>query len=337
MATLQHEITITPELEGKRLDQALAEILPEYSRSRLKDWILAGHVMLDGDQPVPRTRVTSGQRVRLTAVLESKQDAEPEAIDLDVVFEDEDLLVIDKPAGLVVHPGAGNPSGTLMNGLLHHAPDLAALPRSGILHRLDKDTSGLLLVTKTLAAHTRLVQDLQNRAITREYRGVCEGRLTAGGEIDASIGRHATQRTRMAVTDRGRPAVTHYRILARFPAHTFIALRLDTGRTHQIRVHMAHVRHALVGDRTYGGRLRIPAGAPPELAASLRRFSRQALHATRLALQHPTGQQPLEFQSPLPGDFIGLLEALDGTEGTRARAAAPGRWDRMKWPEPESN
>jgi len=337
METLQHEITVPPGLDGKRLDQALAEILPEYSRSRLKEWILAGHVSVDGGHPAPRTRVKSGQQVLVTAVLEVQQEAEPEAMDLVVVFEDDALLVIDKPAGLVVHPGAGNTAGTLMNGLLHHAPDLGVLPRSGILHRLDKDTSGLLLVAKTVPAHTRLVQDLQDREITREYRGLCTGRLTAGGTIDAPIGRHPTQRTRMAVTERGRPALTHYRILSRFAAQTFIALRLATGRTHQIRVHMAQIRHALIGDRTYGGRLKIPAGASKELAASLRGFSRQALHASRLAFRHPSSQQTLEFHSPLPVDFVDLLQALASDEQSHAQPGDPGRWDRMLWPEPESN
>jgi len=337
METLQHELTIPLELDGKRLDQALAELLPEYSRSRLKSWILGGHVWIDGSQPAPRTRVKSGQQVLMTAVLEIQEEAKPEAMELALVFEDEALLVIDKPAGLVVHPGAGNATGTLMNGLLHHSPDLAALPRSGILHRLDKDTSGLLLVAKTIPAHTRLVQDLQDRAITREYRGLCIGRLTAGGKIDAPIGRHPTQRTRMAVTERGRPAVTHYRILARFAAQTFIALRLETGRTHQIRVHMAHIRHGLIGDRTYGGRLMVPAGASSELASALRSFSRQALHASRLAFRHPLSEQTLDFQAPLPQDFVDLLLALDSDEQSNAQPGDPGRWDRMRWPEPESS
>lgn len=337
METLQHEITIPLELDGKRLDQALAEILPEYSRSRLKEWILGGHVSIDGSHPAPRTRVSFGQQVQITAALEVRQEAQPEAMDLAVVFEDEALLLIDKPAGLVVHPGAGNAAGTLMNGLLHHAPDLAVLPRSGILHRLDKDTSGLLLVAKTVPAHTRLVQGLQDRAITREYRALCTGRLTAGGKVDAPIGRHPTQRTRMAVTERGRLAATHYRILARFAAQTFIALRLETGRTHQIRVHMAHIRHALVGDRTYGGRLKIPAGASSEMASGLRAFSRQALHASRLAFRHPISQQTLDFQAPLPADFVGLLQALDTDEQSNTQTADPGRWDRMRWPEPVSS
>jgi 23S rRNA pseudouridine1911/1915/1917 synthase len=337
MDTLQHEITIPLELDGKRLDQALAEVLPEYSRSRLKGWILAGDVSVDGDSAAPRTRVKSGQRVRVTVVLEIQQSAQPEAMDLAVVYEDDDLLVIDKPAGLVVHPGAGNPAGTLMNGLLHHAPDLGVLPRSGILHRLDKDTSGLLLVAKSIAAHTRLVKDLQERQITREYRGLCAGRLTAGGTIDAPIGRHPTQRTRMAVTERGRPAVTHYRVLTRFAAHTLIALRLESGRTHQIRVHMANIRHALIGDRTYGGRLKLPAGASGEVVSSLRSFSRQALHASRLAFRHPLTDQLLDFQSPLPRDFVDLLQALDSDEHSSAQHNDPARWDRMRWPEPKSS
>jgi 23S rRNA pseudouridine1911/1915/1917 synthase len=336
METRQHEITIPLALDGKRLDQALAEILPEYSRSRLKEWILAGHVSVDGSNPAPRTLVKSGQQVLVTAVLEIQQEAKPEAMDLVVMFEDDALLVINKPAGLVVHPGAGNAAGTLMNGLLHHAPELGVLPRSGILHRLDKDTSGLLLVAKTVAAHTRLVQDLQDRAITREYRGLCAGRLTAGGTIDAPIGRHPTQRTRMAVTERGRPAITHYRILARFAAQTFIALRLETGRTHQIRVHMAQNRHPLIGDRVYGGRLKVPAGASAELTSALRSFSRQALHASRLAFRHPLSDKALDFHAPLPGDFADLLQALKSNEQSNAQTGDPGHWDTMLWPNPES-
>jgi len=335
METLEHHITIPTELNGKRLDQALAEILPEYSRSRLKEWILAGHVSVDGSHLAPRARVKSGQRVLLKAVLEVQQEAQPEAMNLAVVYEDDELLVIDKPAGLVVHPGAGNAAGTLMNGLLHYVPELGALPRSGILHRLDKDTSGLLLVVKTVPAHTRLVQDLHDRAITREYRGLCSGRLTAGGMIDAPVGRHPTQRTHMAVTERGRPAVTHYRILSRFAAQTFIALRLETGRTHQIRVHMAKIRHALIGDRTYGGRLKVPAGASSQLDAVLRAFSRQALHASRLAFRHPASEKALDFQAPLPPDFVGLLQALASDGQSHAQPVDPARWDRMLWPEPK--
>jgi 23S rRNA pseudouridine1911/1915/1917 synthase len=334
METIRHEITIPEDSDGKRLDQALAELLPDYSRSRLKDWILTGHVLLDGAQPVPRTRVRSGQQVAISATLSAQQTSEPEAIPLSVVYEDDGVLVIDKPAGLVVHPGAGNSTGTLLNGLLHYAPSLAILPRTGILHRLDKDTSGLLLVAKTLPAHTQLVRDLQDRQITREYRAVCEGRLTAGGRIDAPIGRHPVNRIRMAVAENGRPSTTHYRVLVRFPAYTFLALRLETGRTHQIRVHMAHERHPLVGDPAYGGRLKLPAGASESLTAVLRAFSRQALHASALSFTHPVSGQDISLHSPLPADFTALLNALAGGDSGREKPDG-GKWDKMQWPEAE--
>jgi 23S rRNA pseudouridine1911/1915/1917 synthase len=337
METLQHHLTIPPELEGKRLDQVLAEMLPDYSRSRLKEWILAGYVSVDGEHPLPRTRVQSGQQIELMATIEAESAYAPEAMDIVVRFEDDAVLIIDKPAGLVVHPGAGNQAGTLMNGLLHRWPELAALPRSGILHRLDKDTSGLLLVAKTLPAHTHLVRALQERGITREYRAVCTGRLTAGGSINAPIGRHPVQRTRMAVVARGRASITHYRVLARFPAHTFLALRLETGRTHQIRVHMAHQRHALVGDATYGGRLKIPAGASAELAGALRSMHRQALHASRLEFRHPVTDEIIATQSRLPDDFIALLEALGGAGPSGPGKSTPETWDTLEWPATPSN
>ncbi len=329
--TTELESTIPDELDGKRFDQALAVLFPDYSRSRLKEWILAGQVALDGRQEAPRMRVRAGQQVVLTPVEDVRETARPEPIELRVVFEDDDLLLIDKPAGLVVHPGAGNPSGTLMNGLLNHAPNLANLPRGGILHRLDKDTTGLLLVAKSQAAYTRLVQDLQEREIMREYRGVCAGRLTAGGRIDAPIGRHPTQRTRMAIIDRGRESVTNYRVLMRFPSHTFCAMRLESGRTHQIRVHFAHARHALIGDQTYGGRLQVPRGASEQFATALRGFRRQALHACRIGFTHPASGDEMQFQSPLPPDFIGLLTALAAADDdcTIKNSAA---WDEMAWP-----
>lgn len=335
MQTKRYNLTISEDLAGKRLDQVLAALLPDYSRSRLKTWILAGEVTVDGGTATPRARVQAGQRVDVNAVIEVQEASQPEPIRLDVVFEDDAVLVINKPAGLVVHPGAGNPAGTLLNGLLHHAADLASLPRSGILHRLDKDTSGLLLVARTLPAHTRLVRDLQDRAITREYRAVCTGRITAGGHVDAPIGRHVTQRTRMAVTDKGKPAVTHYRVLERFAAHTFLALRLETGRTHQIRVHMAHVRHALVGDPAYGGRLKIPAGTSPALETTLRGFCRQALHASRLAFRHPLSGETVECRAPLPRDFENLLSVL--ADGIDDETRDVSDWDRMTWPRPTSS
>ncbi len=288
--------------------------------------------MLDGVQPRPRTRVSAGQQVELVTTVEETPLTQAEPIPLEIMFEDDDLLVINKPAGLVVHPGAGNSGGTLENGLLHYAPGLAAIPRSGLLHRLDKDTSGLLIVVKTLPAHTRMVQDLQARKITREYRAICVGRLTAGGSVDAAIGRHLTQRTRMAVNPRGREAVTHYRVLARFPHHGFLAVRLETGRTHQIRVHMAHIHHPLVGDPVYGGRLKIPAQASEALSEGLRTFRRQALHAYRLSFEHPLSRATVELTAPVPDDMNQLLHAL-ADEHLSGEKRAPVDFEKMRWPE----
>ena len=324
---MEHEALIPPDLAGRRLDQALAQLFPDYSRSRLKNWILDGRVRLDGATVAPRTAVAEGQVVTLQAADETRAQDDPQAIELDVVHADEHVVVINKPAGLVVHPGAGQPAGTLVNGLLHRWPELKALPRAGLLHRLDKDTSGLLVVARSDAAHTRLVRDLQERRITREYRAVCHGRLTAGGRIEAAVGRHPVHRTRMAVTPRGRPAVTHYRVLTRFAAHSFIALRLETGRTHQIRVHMAHAGHPLVGDPAYGGRPRFPAGASETCRAALAGFRRQALHACRLRFEHPVTGAALEFSAPLPDDLKGLLAALAEPD------ARPVNFDALPWPE----
>lgn len=328
MEVTTHNLTIPDDLAGKRLDQVLARLLPDYSRSRLKQWILDGQVTLDGQAGSPRTKVQAGQQAVVRAVAEVIETSLPEAIELNVVYEDDDVLVINKPPGLVVHPGAGNPMGTLMNGLLNHAPELAKIPRSGILHRLDKDTSGLLLVAKTLPAHTHLVRDLQERAITREYRAVCAGKVTAGGHVDAPIGRHPTQRTKMAVHERGKEAVTHYRVLERFAAHTFLALRLESGRTHQIRVHMAHLRFPLVGDQTYGGRLKIPAGLTADAESAVRAFHRQALHAHQLTFTHPASGETVATQAPLPKDFTQLLDALAG---------AASDWDQRAWPQPTAD
>jgi 23S rRNA pseudouridine1911/1915/1917 synthase len=310
--------------DGKRFDQVLAEIFPDFSRSRLQGWIKKGRALLDGAEVQPRIRVKTGQTVDLSPEYAAVSNSVSEAIALNIVYEDADVIIINKPVGLVVHPGAGNPAGTLMNGLLHHAPELEALPRAGILHRLDKDTSGLLIVARSIAAHTRLVRALEERLIRREYRAVCNDRLTAGETVDAPIGRHRTQRTRMAVTESGRPAVTHYRVLARFAAHTFIAVRLETGRTHQIRVHLAHRKHALVGDQVYGGRLRIPRGSSDALAEALRSFKRQALHASDLAFEHPVSGESMQFHAPLPEDMLGLLQVL--AEGGSADFEA------MRWP-----
>jgi len=301
---------IPAELAGLRLDQALAQMFPEYSRSRLKEWLLAGAITLDGGPKRPRDAVAGGEMVTLVPQAEQSVRADPEPIVLSVVFEDENLLVVNKPAGLVVHPGAGNPAGTLMNGLLHHAPSLELVPRAGIIHRIDKQTSGLLLVAKTVQAHTALVRLLADREISRTYLAVCNGVLTGGGTINEPISRHPVDRKRMSIQQNGKPSVTHYTVIERFRAFTYVRVKLETGRTHQIRVHFAHRRHALVGDPVYGGRLALPAGASEDLIALLRRFKRQALHAARLAFVHPVTGEAQEFEVPAPADFQELIAML---------------------------
>jgi 23S rRNA pseudouridine1911/1915/1917 synthase len=310
MQNIEQEAVVPPELAGQRLDQALAALFPDYSRSRLQGWIRAGRVTVDGRCLRPRDKVDGGEAIRLAAVLEDEGRDAPEAIALEVIHEDEEILVLNKPAGLVVHPGAGNPAGTLVNALLHHRPALGVLPRAGIVHRLDKDTSGVMVVACTPGAHASLVRQLEDRSVKREYHAVCVGVMTGGGTVDAPIGRHPVDRIRMAVREGGREAVTHYRVEERFRGHTHVRCRLETGRTHQIRVHLAHIRHPLVGDPVYGGRLVVPAGAGEILVAALRAFRRQALHAARLQLVHPGSGEPVEFEAPLPADLAALLDAL---------------------------
>lgn len=308
---VQRELFISDEHAGTRLDQALARLLPEFSRARLQQWIESGWVHLDGRLPRNvRERVRGGERIYVDAPLERLDECVAQDIALDIVHEDESLLVINKPAGLVVHPAAGNPDGTLQNALLHYAPELAAVPRAGIVHRLDKDTSGLLVVARTLQAHRALVEQLRLRQVHREYRALVMGELVAGGRIEAPIGRHPTQRTRMAVVPGGRPSVTHYRVLERYAGHSLLAVELETGRTHQIRVHMASLRHPLVGDRTYGARPRPPRGASPALTQALQSFPRQALHAIRLGLEHPGSAEPMEWSIPMAADLEALLDLL---------------------------
>jgi len=308
--TTSVNVEIPAELTGKRLDQALSELLPQYSRSRLQQWIKEQKVQVDGRQWRPRDKVAGGENVVVETTVEPEERWEPQAIPLNILYEDEEILVVDKPAGMVVHPAAGNPDGTLLNALLHHAPGVAALPRAGIVHRLDKDTSGVLVVAKTLEARTALVEQLQARRFTREYDAVVEGTMTGGGKIDEPIGRHPVDRKRMAVTRNGKPAVTHYRLAERFRAHTRLKVRLETGRTHQIRVHMAHIRHPLVGDPVYRGRLKLPAGAGEALRRELRDFRRQALHASRLGLAHPGTGEWMEWRVELPADLQRLLDIL---------------------------
>jgi len=302
---------IPPEMAGMRLDQALARIFPEFSRSRLQEWLKAGKVSVDRHRWRPRDKVSGGERVVLQPLVLEKERWEPQSLPLRVVYQDPDILVIDKPAGLVVHPASGHADGTLVNALLYHFRELSRLPRAGIVHRIDKDTSGLLVVARSLRAHKSLVTQLSDHIITREYLAIALGIITAGGRIDAPIGRHPTHRTRMAVVDAGKPATTHYRVVRRFRIHTHIRVVLETGRTHQVRVHMAYIRHPLLGDPVYGGRLRIPPDCQPRLTETLRQFRRQALHASRLALEHPVTGQAVSWESPLPHDMAHLLEELE--------------------------
>jgi 23S rRNA pseudouridine1911/1915/1917 synthase len=301
---------VPPQLSDKRLDQAAAELMPEHSRSRLQSWIKSGALTVNGAVRKPRDKVMLDDVLDLDAEPEVQVTWEAEPISLDIVYEDEHLLVINKPAGLVVHPAAGHADGTLVNALLNHAPEVENLPRAGIVHRLDKDTSGIMVVARSLIAHTSLVDQLQTRTMGREYEAVVVGSLTGGATVDAPIGRHPQDRKRMAVVSSGKPAVTHYRLLERFAAHTHIQCKLESGRTHQIRVHMTHVRHPLVGDPVYGGRLRLPKGTTEELRQALAAFSRQALHARRLTLEHPETGETLSWEVPLPEDMVQLIEAL---------------------------
>jgi 23S rRNA pseudouridine1911/1915/1917 synthase len=304
------EATVADDLAGMRLDQALASLFPDYSRSRLQAWTRAGRVSVNGEQRRPRDRVNGGDQLTLRVVAEPQVACIAQAIPLKIVFEDAHLLVINKPAGLVVHPAAGNPDGTLQNALLHHDPALADLPRAGIVHRLDKDTTGLMVVARSQAAHKRLVDVIAARDVHREYRALVVGNMPAGGTIDLPIGRHPTQRTRMAVNPLGKPSVTHFRVLAHFRGHTLLKVILDTGRTHQIRVHMAHLRHPVFGDPTYGRRLQLPGGASDALKQVLRGFRRQALHAKRLQFMHPVARRPMRFACALPGDMRAVIDAL---------------------------
>ncbi|MYH70927.1 MAG: 23S rRNA pseudouridine(1911/1915/1917) synthase RluD [Gammaproteobacteria bacterium] len=309
----QEEFTvIVPEQHaGKRLDQVLALMCPRHSRSRLQAWIRNGFVTVDGAGLKQRDTVHGGQSIKVSATLDDHNDNWIEQeIPIDVVFEDDAILAVNKMPGIVVHPGAGNPDRTLVNALLYYAPQLAKVPRAGIVQRLDKDTSGIMVVAKTPESHTRLVRDLQDRNITREYRAIVRGTLISGGTVSAPIGRHPTLRTRMAVTEKGKPATTHYRVLRKYPACTDTRVRLETGRTHQIRVHMAHLGHPVIGDPVYGGRKRYAKNVSAALREALAAFPRQALHALRLELRHPVTGESLELEAPLAADMAELLDRL---------------------------
>ena len=297
---------------GQRTDQAAAELFPEFSRSRIAEWIKAGVLRVDGRIVKPKQVLAGGERLELEALLAQEVEMRPEAIALDILYEDAHLIVVNKPAGLVVHPGAGNPSGTLQNALLHHDAKLAEIPRAGIVHRLDKDTSGVMVVARTLQAHAALVEKLAERDIHRQYEALVQGTMVAGGTVDAPIDRHKHDRLKMAVREDGRPAITHYRVREKFASHTLLQVTLETGRTHQIRVHLAYVRHPIVGDPVYGPGLRLPRGASPELAEALRGFTRQALHAERLEFEHPVTGTAVVANAPRPQDLEALLRALRG-------------------------
>ncbi|WP_434456809.1 23S rRNA pseudouridine(1911/1915/1917) synthase RluD [Stutzerimonas urumqiensis] len=301
---------VPSEQGGQRLDQIAAQLFSEHSRSRLTGWIKDGLLTVDGAVLRPRDIVHGGALLELRAEQQAQGEWQAQAIDLDIVHEDDHILVLDKPAGLVVHPAAGHADGTLLNALLHHVPSLINVPRAGIVHRLDKDTTGLMVVAKTLEAQTRLVEQLQARSVSRIYEAIVLGVVTSGATVDAPIGRHGQQRQRMAVTESGKPAVSHYRVLERFRSHTHVRVKLETGRTHQIRVHMAHVGFPLVGDPVYGGRFRIPPAANATLVQTLREFPRQALHARFLELDHPATGARMKWESALPDDLVWLLTLL---------------------------
>ncbi len=308
---------VPDEMVGMRLDQVLAEIFPDYSRSKLQIWIKASRVQVDGIIRKAKDRLDGGEIIVLDAEAEKVVETVAEDIPLDIVFEDEALIIVNKPAGMVVHPGVGNWSGTMQSALLHHDQTLETLPRAGIVHRIDKDTSGLLMIAKTLAAHNTLVEQLQARTIHREYLAITKGRMTAGGTIDEPIGRHPSDRLRFTVREQGKDAVTHYRVKERFTRHTLIQVKLETGRTHQIRVHMAHIRYPLVGDPLYGGRFQLPAGCSEELVEVLRGFKRQALHAEKLGLIHPLSGDYCQWQIAMPNDMETLVQVLQDNEDTK--------------------
>ena len=327
--SIQEQCTVPDIDAGKRVDQVAASLFQQYSRSRIQEWIKQGAILVDGQSCRSKDKLLSGEVISLKAELVEDDRWLPQDIAVDEVYSDEHIIIINKPTGLVVHPGAGMPDGTLLNGLLFHYPELATLPRAGIVHRLDKDTTGLMVVARSLLAHTSLVQQLQDRSLGREYEAVVMGELTGGGVVDKPIGRHPTQRIKMAVIDRsqrygddknsspgsnsqaGKEAITHYRLLKRFSGYTHIACQLETGRTHQIRVHLAHIKHPLVGDPVYLTRQKWVAGTEVELKTILTAFSRQALHARKLTLVHPESGDTLEWESELPKDIQALLVALE--------------------------
>jgi 23S rRNA pseudouridine1911/1915/1917 synthase len=305
------EAVVPDELYGKRLDQAVAQIFPDYSRSRLQGWIKEGELTVDGKVLRTRDKLTGGEKIVVDAQIAVIEEHKGEDIPLDIVFEDEHILVLNKPSGLVVHPASGHAEGTLLNALLHHAPEVAQVPRAGIVHRLDRETTGLMVVAKTIQAQTDLVEQLQERTMGREYEAVVQGVMIGGGTVDEPMGRHSKNRLKMAVVGLGKEAITHYRVLKKFRSHTHIRLKLETGRTHQIRVHMAHIKYPLVGDPLYGGRFRLPKNCSERMVQTLKGFRRQALHAKKLELWHPYTGEHCSWEIDLPDDLQRLLTVLD--------------------------
>jgi 23S rRNA pseudouridine1911/1915/1917 synthase len=296
---------------GLRLDQLAAALFSDYSRARLQKWIRSGELTVDGRVAGPTHRISGNETLRLDAVAPRQDTVLPQDIAIDILHSDQDIIIVNKPAGLVVHPAAGNPDGTLQNALLNYDESLAALPRSGIVHRLDKDTSGVMVVARSLRAHNSLVEQIQSRKMSRVYRAVATGNMVAGGTVEASVGRHPKDRKRMAVVRSGKHAVSHYRVLKRYDGATYLEVALETGRTHQIRVHMAHIGHPLAGDPVYGRAMKIKRGFPPGLVEAIRSFPRQALHAHKLKLTHPGSQLDVKYKAPLPDDFNQLLATLE--------------------------
>jgi len=297
-------------VEATRLDALLAGLMPEFSRSQLQRWVKEGDVLVDHKQLRPRDHLTGGETVLINVPDAPVQDWAAQTIPLDIVFEDDHILVLNKPAGLVVHPGAGNPDSTLLNALLSHAPSLRGLARAGIVHRLDKETSGLMVIARTERARLSLIEQLSTRELHREYTTIVNGVMISGGTVNEPIGRHPKDRKRMAVVSRGKPAISHYRVIERFRAHTLVNVKLETGRTHQIRVHMAYIHFPVLGDPVYGGRLRLPPDSDEAFIRSLRNFRRQALHARRLGLVHPVTGKELFWEVPLPADMEKLIAVL---------------------------
>ena len=313
-------ITVDEKLAEVRIDKAISSILKEFSRMNIKHWINSGNILVNEEKVEPKTKLVMGQTVSVEPIFEDRRETVSESMDLDIVFEDDHMIIINKPYGLVVHPGTGNMEGTLQNGLLHHHSALSKLPRAGLIHRLDKNTSGLLIIAKTNQSYNALVSDLQERLITREYRAICVGVMTSGGTVDANLSRDPNNRIRFKIMKQGKRAITHYRVLKKFKHHTFLGLRLETGRTHQIRAHLSHIKYPLIGDPLYGGRFFIPKGAKEELILKLKNFKRQALHACLLSFDHPIEKRKMKFESMLPSDMESIL--LEMSEGSLTKESA---------------